>query len=260
MVFSALSVVSGIIVLVITLDHLGSRRVRGRVRRRAIGLFAEAKPIPVPVGSKSIEYNPVSLETVRLRLKRSRRLSPKGNWYPVEAKLFFVPFPLGGAYYADGTRAPFVSEKEVRWLEGRRAGQERRLLSVFRLSAKKKVSLPLAWWILHAPWYPDLLHHPGLKVELPGPRKYRLTWKEAENWSIDLVADDKGQWTESVLYGFRQKKEEPLLRCRWTDYKDFDSWSIPTGLITQQYDQDSWWTSGHTQVTDWVANEAFKWW
>ena len=192
MVLPVFSILFGLIAVVVTLDNLGSRWVRGRVRNRAIGLFAEAKPMPKPVDSKFTEGKQVSLETVRLKLKRSRRLSPKSNWYPVEAKLFFTPFPLGGTYYADGTLAPFVSEKEVRWLQGSQAGQERRLLSVFRLAAKKDPRPQLAWWVLHLPWYPDVFHHPDLRVVPQEPQGFRLTWKEDDAWSVHLNANGKG--------------------------------------------------------------------
>ncbi len=260
MLLPALSVITGLIVLVITIDHLGSRRVRSRVRRRAQRFFAEAKSLPLPAESISSTNNREALETVRLKLKESRRLAPKGSWYPVEAKLFLAAYPLAGVYYADWTRAPFVSEKQMRWLEGDQAGEERRLLSVFRLSAKKKLSPPLAWWVLQIPWYPSLLHHPDLNVDPLDTRGCRLTWVGDDRWGVDLLENKEGQWTESVLYGFRQKKEQPLLRCYWKNYKNFGHWSVPTELITEQHDHGSWWQTGQTQLTDWVPNEEFKWW
>jgi len=260
MVLSALSVLLGFIVLVVTLDHLGSHRVRNRVRQRAIRLFAEAKALPASDDNTLSQTNRSPLETVRLKLKRSRRLSPKGGWFPVEAKLFFTPFPIGGAYYADWTRAPFVSQKEVRWLEGARSGEERRLFSLFSLPAKKDSGLQLAWWLVHAPWYPSLLHHPDLRVVPQDDKRVQLSRTGDENWSVRLFAGDDGQWSVSELIGFRQKNEVPLIRCHWSNYKKFDVWSIPTELITQHYNKGSWWKAGQTQLTDWVANEEFAWW
>jgi len=259
-VLHALSILSGAIVFVVLLDHLGSRRVRTRVRRQATRLFAKAAPLPLIAENLLSSHNPAPLETVRLKLKGSRRLTPKSSWFPVEAKLFVAPNPLAGVYYADWTRAPFVSEKEIRWLDGDEAGQERRLFSFFRRTAKIGTGASLGWWVLHTPWFPALLLHPDLTVEAIKPQEWRLTWKTLDNWSVHLIADDSRQWSESVLYGLRQKKEEPFMRCHWTSYKEFGHWSIPTELITEQYDSDSWWQIGQTQLTDWVPNEEFKWW
>ncbi len=272
-----------LIMLLITVDSVGSKRIRREVKREAATLFAEAlkrsapealvaelERLPVPVQRylrmAGVPGRPV-LRTVRLKQKGAIRLGPGKRWLPLEAKSFHTTDPDAFLWYADITAGPFVSFKGVDRLRNGKGRMQGKVFSLIPLFNATGAGIDEGSWLRYlgeAAFYPSRLLHPELEWTTLGERAARLAFpfsgKKLEmslffNASDELIRIEARR-PRSVKGGFQ---EDPWIG-EYDTYKEVQgyrlpfhcrvSWELPAGRYTY-YEAD---------ITDVAINEAFRWW
>ncbi|HKK76484.1 MAG TPA: DUF6544 family protein [Saprospiraceae bacterium] len=265
MVFSILLL---LITLLITLDSIGSKRLRSRVIGLAKTFFAQAEASS-PVSGQQAAHHPPLLKryldyacpdgevvaTLRMRYKAAARRADRKNWQPIEAKLFLTTSPWQMVQYEDRTLAFLVSQKRFRLVAEAKTEQSQRLFSLF--------SQPTA---------PDVLarmHQWACLVWQPGhPAWTSLDWSLEDSQSVSsFLAKEKIHITWKIdkesgqLTHFQAKAEEAglSLNYTYTDYEEQGAYQVPMSFEMAEVYADKQYLY-RAQLVDLVYDEDFAWW
>lgn len=250
----------------ILIDHLGSRRVRARVQRWASALFAQAEAhdasfeAPLPsILSMAVQEAP--RQTLRLSLKGARRSASGKSWIPLEGKLFLAPQPATAAWYADLTRWAFFSQKETIHLTPETFLAQRFLFSV--LSQKTTVTQEDArtCLLVGLPWWPSLAMHPQLVWTTDKASVVEVRWQDTpQGHVVRWHLDEQGRWQQATFRWPGEAEGHHLLQAYFTEYRTFDQWSVPTKLSILPEERESSSRILEVQLTNWIADEPYRWW
>jgi len=247
----------------ILIDHLGSRRLRKRVRGWAAALFAQAKEQPAlsaqetPGGIRSRDALPQ--QTVRLKVKGARRSTPVKGWIPLEGKIFVAPGRPAVAFYADLIRWAFFSQKEILYLDEKELHAQRFLFSVLAQKVHFTRDNVRALLLAGLPWWPSLLSHPDLELRQREAAVFAVRWADATaSTEVDWHLDKKNRWKRAVITW--PDEQDTTFELHVTDYRTFDNWEIPGKLSVVPAGMTSEAAVLTIQLTEWIANEPYHWW
>lgn len=247
MVWSGFSILLGFAAFLIFIDHLGSRYLRWRVKKRAQALFSFAlrqknERASPPTGTLLEEWRSSGSEnplTIRLKIKGAKKSGKQ--WIPFEAKGFIAPLQKGAVWYADETLAPFVSRKWIAQVEnGKVVGEQYRFLSVFPASPKDshfpQLSVPELWF----PW---LRYKSGHYHVDGGSHEIRLKTDSQESVISVNGPQDAGEY-----------------HWVWSEIKNIDGWQVPTRLSMYRPSTSGWSEEVRHTLTEWSVDDTFSWW
>lgn len=260
------SLVLLLMTLIITLDSIGSKRLRGRVIRRAQAFFSEAK---VPEKRSSAEA-PVLLQSyldftaakngaplhTRMRYKAAVRRAGQKKWQPIEAKLFLISSPWRMVYYDDRTPGFLVSQKHFRQVDDAGVEQLQKIFSLFPQTAPPDL-LARLYQVAMLPWLPGHAH--WLEAE----------WQEADGLlsgtvhpggvpvALRLELDTETGQLQSLHA--EEATAGIALRVQYSDYEPAGSYRVPMRFIVEEEYAGKRYEY-RCEVVDIVFNEAFAWW
>lgn len=265
MVFSILLL---LITLLITLDSIGSKRLRSRVIGLAKTFFAQAEsagPVPgwqakntPPILQLYLDYacpDGATPATLRMRYKAALRRADRKNWQPIEAKLFLTTSPWQMVQYEDRTLAFLVSQKCFRLVTEAETEQSQRLFSLFSqptapdVMARMHQWACLVWQAGHPAWASlDWSLEDSQSVSsFLAAEKIHLTWK---------IDQESGQLTH-----FQAEAEEAGLSLNYTyaDYEEQGAYRVPMSFeVAEVYAGKQY--LYRAQLVDLVYDEDFAWW
>lgn len=234
------SVLAVFLVLLILIDHLGSRRIRRKVRNQAEVNFQKSES--------------AGGHTLRWKVKGAYR-SPKGStWIPLEAKAFFTDQPPEGVVYADLTRGLFYSEKWILNLSANACQLQRFLGSIW---PRKQNPLPV-WtamaWTAHEDLFPTTEFLPFGKQKPVYPDRstdYRLHKETGQSDDQFIV----------TLFSHVGTQPLPIWRVILSgNNKKADQRSFPIHLQYAIWQGEQWQDFFQGRITDYVPDRPFQWW
>lgn len=254
-----------VMTLLITLDSIGSKRLRARVIRLGKQFFARATTT-LPTLNKddlpellqaylgyACAKKAAPIQNLRMKIKGAVQKQGRTNWYPIEAKLFLTTTPEQLLYYEDRTMAFLGSQKSFHQLEPENNLRSRAILSLFPQTTAPVV-LNKMQEIASVAWRPDWLLHQS------------LIWTVSE---ATVLTTQQGGIAISLHIDIDSGK---LLACHCSDtetgatvnfqYSDFEE--VEAYLVPMTFDvRESY--SGKEfiyrfQVTELIYNEDFAWW
>ena len=268
-----ISILFLLVILIITLDSIGSKRMRRLIIHKARTFFEESKEqevrnIPDLPGldrflSQSGQKNAETIQTLRFKLKGAQKDTTQKILQPVEAKQFHTLEPLTMSYYEDRTLGFLWSMKKSRLIFKQKAYVQQRRLSLFSYGDKeRKVQERLSWMHLAAsmPWIPDLALLMSWSAQDENTIQAKLliddyfvktSWKLAPNGQVISCRCTMSKvlgstFSESVFY-------------EYFDFAEEENWRVPLRIkITEKYKNTT--LEKEFIITQVVYNEGFAWW
>lgn len=224
--------------LLITLDSIGSKRLRAKVIRLGQLFFADAE------GS-----------TLRIRYKAAVRREGRKSWQPIEAKFFLTTEPWRVVHYEDRTLGFLLSQKFFRLVNDGETEQDKKILSLIPQSSPPPSLTKMHQWALLS-WLPDhsnwsLIewdHHDSTSKS----GRYSVDGMEL-SWQMDLAGE------QVSTFQARTRGTDTALRYEYNQYETIGNYQVPMAFtINEEY-------SGHKyqyrcEVIDLVYDEDFAWW
>jgi hypothetical protein len=227
-----------LVTLLITLDSIGSKRLRAKVIRLGRQFFAEANG-----------------PTLRMRYKAAVRREGRKSWQPIEAKLFLTTEPWRVVSYEDRTPGFLVSQKVFRLVDGKDIEQEKKILSLFPQSSPPPSLTKMHQWAF-LPWLPD---HPD--------------W-ELVQWAVHDSVSKSGKYTKDgmeLIWRMESTSEQissfqatmgetgVALRYEYNQYETMGNYQVPMAFtIEEEYSGQKY--QYRCDVIDLVYDEDFAWW
>lgn len=261
-----------LITLIITLDSLGSKRIRARVIKKAKSAFEEAlnppeKPqvdpmdLPSPVQAFLQSHQAAEAEsifTLRMKLKGAVRRNGRPYWVPLEGKLFVAPPVDQLHFYQDRTLWFLLSRKTIMEYSSGQSTREERLFSLIPLRTRGGEPSPeLHYWSC-LPWIPELCRRPELNWSTEGKTKATFYWEaQKEKYRGEMTFGPKHNVQELVFYA--GNSQELILKIRYEDLHELDGKMVPLKMDWQVPGKEGSRQYQYT-ITEVVYNEAFAWW
>lgn len=270
-----ISILFCLAILIITLDSIGSKRLRGRLIRLGKVFFAQSVPsvqddkdLP-PILKSFLVFSGQSkasaIQTLRFKLKGAQKKSGAKFWQPIEAKQFQTLEPLTMTYYEDRTLGFLWSQKKSRLIQKGHAEQQQWMLSIFPYGKKKDHNKPILSWmhlLASMPWLPDIAFLGN------------LDWEEADEKSVEGKFQIEGH-TIHVLYQFKPNGQPIRCRCTYQNlevpsanldleyqyftFEEAESWQVPlSGIMVEK--RNNLEDETKFNLTQLVYNEDFAWW
>lgn len=270
-----ISILFFLAVLIITLDSIGSKRLRGRLIKLGRAFFAASAPLEhaakdsPPILTNFLEFSGQNTapptQTLRFKLKGAQKKSTAKSWHPIEAKQFQTLEPLTMSYYEDLTLGFLWSQKKSRLIQKGKAKQQQWIFSLFPYGKKQDSNNPILSWmhfLASMPWLPDIAF-----LET-------LDWEKIDGKSITAKFQMEGN-TINVLYQFKSNGQPIRCRCTYQDleapaskldleyqyftFESVESWQIPlSGIMVEKTENSEHQTK--FSLTQLVYNEDFAWW
>lgn len=270
-----ISILFCLAILMITLDSIGSKRLRRRLIKSGKAFFdastpleQSAKDLP-PILTHFLNFSgqhkAAPIQTLRFKLKGAQKKSTAKFWQPIEAKQFQTLAPLTMIYYEDRTLGFLWSEKKSRLIESPKAKQTQFIFSLFPYGEKQQHQQRILTWmhlLASMPWLPDLALWESLE------------WKILDEKSVEAQFQIEDQVIH-ILYQFKQNGQPIRCRCKlqntfeassnldleyqYFTFEKTESWQVPlSGIIEEQHEKSAIQTK--FTLTQLVYNEDFAWW
>lgn len=260
-----ISIVFWVMTVLITLDSIGSKRLRAKVIHLGKHFFAEAEKATEPVAKENLpellrtyldfacakKAGPI--QNLRMKIKGAVQRPGRKTWNPIEAKLFLTSSPEQMLYYEDRTLAFLVSQKTFRQLDAQNKIQTKAILSIFPQAAAP-VILNQMHTIAALAWRPDWLLYFPLEWSVTESGTLKAN---KENIEIQLEIDtDSGQVLTCTC---TDQQSDCTLAYRYSDYDEEESFQVPMSFeIEEVYSGKKF--NYVCQVTGLIYNEDFAWW
>ncbi|GAB5552629.1 MAG: hypothetical protein Sapg2KO_22200 [Saprospiraceae bacterium] len=274
-----ISILFFLAILIITLDSIGSKRLRRQVIKQSKDFFALSETIDTKrppektfpedlkrflLRAKKIDASPI--QTLRLKLKGAQKKEQAKHWQPVEAKQFQTLNPLAMTYYEDSTPGFLWSIKKYRGIQGKKEWYRRWTFSLFSFNQQQgKDEQWLNWMHLLAslPWLPDLAYLTDLHwekdirencviatIHINGKRirAYYTFHTNGQISSCSCVLDEVLSSTSKVRLSYQ-----------YFDFEDVESWRVPLRVKIKETQLKSA-LEAQLKITQLVYNEEFAWW
>lgn len=256
-------------ILLITLDSIGSKRLRSRVISRSKTIFAEADSEE----SRLVKTSPASLQpllqsylnystggnsfpiSVRIRYKAAVRRADRKYWQPIEAKLYLTAAPWRMINYEDFTLGFLISLKRIRLIDEDSIEQSQYWLSLFTSSRVPELMGKMHQWacLIWQPGHPAWARLKG-QAESAKMVTYQLKKETIQfNWQIDQRSGEIGQ--------FRAWSKDSLISLLYVygDYQEVGDYHIPmTFEVEEKYGKKEYLYK--CRIADIVFDEDFAWW
>lgn len=274
-----ISILFFLAILIITLDSIGSKRLRGQVIKQSKDFFALSETIETKrppekafpedlkrflLLAKKMDASPI--QTLRFKLKGAQKKEQAKHWRPVEAKQFQTLKPLAMTYYEDATPGFLWSVKKYRGIQDKIAWSRQWAFSFFLFNPQKdKDDKWLNWMHLLAslPWLPDLAYLKGLHWEkdIRGNGVIATMHINGKRIRAYYTFPTNGLISSCycVLDEVLGSTSEVKLSYQYFDFEDVESWRVPLRIKIKEVRQKSV-IEAQLKITQLVYNEEFAWW
>lgn len=275
-----ISILFCLAILMITLDSIGSKRLRRQVIKQSKAHFEHSKNIDAQlppyqkytedlqrflIYAKKMDASPI--QTLRFKLKGAQKKEEAKHWQPIEAKQFQTLSPLAMTYYEDRTLGFLWSIKKYRFLQDKKTGERQWMLSLFPFNQKRgKDDQWLNWMHLLAslPWLPDLAFSPSLHWEKDDFREnctiatMHINGKRIRAY---YTFTPHGQLLSCtcILDKVLGSTSKVSLSYQYFDFEYVENWQVPLRVRTKEK-RTQVTLEAELKITQLVYNEDFAWW
>jgi hypothetical protein len=254
-----------VMTLLITLDSIGSKRLRAKVIRLGKHFFAEAGIPNYPLTEQDLPQilqrylqlaspkEAAPIQNLRLKIKGAVQIQGRKSWTPIEAKQFLTTQPDQMLHYEDRTLAFLVSQKIFRQLTVEQNLQRKAVLSNFPQKNAPAI-INQMYRIAMITWQPNwfLIN----KVEWEASEAGELLTKLG---SIEVKFRFDGTTGQLISSECVDIDSGASIKYEYSDFEETESYLVPMRFeVTESYPGKQF--QYRFQVTGLIYNEDFAWW
>jgi hypothetical protein len=257
--------------LLMGIDSIGAKRIRGFVQRLAKKQWAEnaersedwvfetqaEETFPGPVRQylekvDAWEHKPASV--YKMRQKGAYRRRHNAFWQPVEAKFFCFPILASSVWYADITPGLFFSVKAVLFFEKQLGKSWVYFFSVLSWKwkiQKQEADFFMAWQLAAQMWNPSIF------------QSREWNWIETQD-GLFLRGQIANQNLEAQVFfneeGLIAELRQPQWRMTFSEYRNIQGWKVPGTFSIQKNTVPDQTPIYQATITDVAYEGTYRWW